>query len=382
MTSFTPLRELDLQPAEQVLVDRAGAFGRSHFGDGAAATPDYRALLKSACMQVLAGAEVPAALGGAGGTFAAVVRICETLAAAHTGFAFSLTNHQNVVARLATDGSDGARKRWLADMLRGDRIGCTAMTEAQSGSDFGALRTRARRHGNTWVLNGAKAWITNAQHADVLTVYAQTDPAAGIAGVGGFLVDAHTAGFERGPIYAGMGTEGTGVGEFSLHDCEVPEDAVLFPPGAGFKRAMRGVNRARIYVAAINATLIEVALRTALGHARERRAFGQPIASFQGIGWSLATAATHMQVMHALADAGARAEVRHEDTQAIAAMAKKYANEHAGAAITACMQAMGAGGLLPRSGLERLLGWARALCYADGTPEMMNERIATLLRKS
>lgn len=382
MSSLIPLRELNLQPAEQALVDAAASFGRAHFGESGAAAPDFRKLLKAACVAGLAGAEASAAQGGAAGTFAAVVRICETLAAWHTGFAFSLVNHQNVVARIAADGSDAAKQRWLADMLSGDRIGCTAMTEPQSGSDFAALRTRAQRHGNTWVLNGAKAWITNTAYADVLIVYAQTDPAAGIAGVGAFLVDAQSPGFERGPIYTGMGTEGTGVGEFKLHDCEVPASAVLFPPGAGFKRAMRGVNRARIYVAAINATMIEVALRTALHYTSKRQAFGQPIVSFQGIGWSLATVAMHMQAMHALADAGVRAEVRHEDTQAIAAMAKKYANDHAGLAITACMQAMGAQGLQPHSGLERLLGWARALCCADGTPEMMNERIAALLRKA
>lgn len=366
----------------QRLVDAARDFARAHLATHAMPDIDTHCeLLRRACSSGLAGIEVPQAFGGAGASFFTRMRVCEALARSHAGFAFSLVNHHNIIARLAQSGHPLLQKQLIGPMLQGTRIGCTAMTEPQSGSDFAAMQMRAERSEAGWRLSGTKAWITNAAFADVFLVYAQTDPDAGAAGIAGFIVLADDPGFTRGEAYTATGIEGMGVGEFTLNDCLIPDERVLYASGSGFGSAMRGVNQARVHVAAMNAALVERALQTALDYTTARRAFGQPIAEFQGVGWALADVATHLQAMRLLAHSAAQAIDAGEDAQVAAAMAKKYANDHASPAILTCMQAMGAHGLSHEAGLARLLGWAKAFCYTDGTPEMMNERIVRNMLK-
>jgi alkylation response protein AidB-like acyl-CoA dehydrogenase len=310
------------------------------------------------------------------------MRVCEELALYHAGFAFSLVNHHNVVSRIAQSGGSEVHRELITAMLDGSRIGCTAMTEPQSGSDFSAMQTEARPTHEGWVLSGAKAWITNASLADVFLVYAQTDAVKGADGVAGFIVLAEDIGFQRGHPYSASGIEGMGVGQFTLANCAVPNERLLYPPGEGFRAAMRGVNQARVHVAAMNAAMLETALAASLSYASNRQAFGAPVIEFQGLGWSLANAATHLQAMRLLAYAAASAIDAREDAQAMAAMAKKYANDTTMQAISTCMQAMGAHGITEEARLGSLLAWAKAFCYTDGTPEMMNERIVRHMRKA
>lgn len=365
-----------LSPAEQRLVEGAQRFATDDLSPITGLDiPTHLDLLRRACHAGLAGIEVPQAMGGAGASFYTRMRVCEELANGHAGFAFSLVNHHNIIARVAQSGHPELQRALIAPMLAGTHVGCTAMTEPQSGSDFAAMQTRAVRSNGGWVLDGGKAWITNAAFADVFLVYAQTDPDAGAAGIAGFIVLAEDDGFKRSDAYTASGIEGMGVGGFELKDCWIPEERVLYAPGNGFRSAMRGVNQARVHVAAMNASLVEQALNTALEYTTSRRAFNQTIAEFQGIGWSLADVATHLHAMRLLAHSAACTIDAGEDAQVAAAMAKKYANDHAAHAILACMQAMGAQGMTQESGLARLLGWAKAFCYTDGTPEMMNERI-------
>ncbi|KAA0890926.1 acyl-CoA dehydrogenase family protein [Pusillimonas sp. ANT_WB101] len=371
-----------LTSSEQTLIIKARDFAARQLPQATLANSDeHRQLLSRACHEGLAGIEVPVQMGGASASFSTRMRVCEELARHHAGFAFSLVNHHNIVSRVAHSGQPALRDSLVPLMLAGEHIGCTAMTEPQSGSDFTALQTTAVPHDNGWLLNGAKAWITNASLADVFLVYAQTDVTAGAKGVGGFIVFADDPGFKRGPACTVAGTEGMGVGEFGLTDCFIPEERLLYPPGDGFYAAMRGVNQARVHVAAINAAMLDTALSTACGYSESRQAFGKPVMAFQGLSWSLAGVATHLEAMRLLAYAGAQVIDAGQDAQGIAAMAKKYANDHTLQAISTCMQAMGAHGLTPQAGLDRMLTWAKAFCYTDGTPEMMNERIVRQLRK-
>jgi alkylation response protein AidB-like acyl-CoA dehydrogenase len=326
--------------------------------------------------------EVPVEFGGASASFSTRMRVCEELALYHAGFAFSLVNHHNVVSRIAQSGGSEVQRELIAAMLDGSRIGCTAMTEPQSGSDFSAMQTGAVPTQDGWVLSGAKAWITNASLADVFLVYAQTDAEKGADGVAGFIVLADDIGFQRGHPYSASGIEGMGVGQFTLTNCVVPNKRLLYPPGEGFRAAMRGVNQARVHVAAMNAAMLETALAASLSYASNRQAFGAPVIEFQGLGWSLANVATHLQAMRLLAYAAADAIDAREDAQAMAAMAKKYANDTTMQGISTCMQAMGAHGITEEARLGRLLAWAKAFCYTDGTPEMMNERIVRYMRKA
>ncbi|MFW8566380.1 acyl-CoA dehydrogenase family protein [Orrella sp. 11846] len=377
-----------LPESAQALLRTAHEFGQRHLQQDTADLSDSvrRDLLRLAIRAGLASMEVPIEHGGPGLTFATRMRVCETLANFDGAFAFSLVNHHNIMSRIARLGTEALRADVLRAMLAGDQIGCTAMTEPQSGSDFANMQTMATRTSDGWLLTGEKAWITNAALADVLLVYAQTDPTQGIGGIAGFVVKATTPGFERLPAYDAKFTRGTEVGGFALKDCFVADSHVLYPAPQGFKAAMSGVNQARIHVAALNTGLVDSALQTALNYARERNAFGVDLLSHQGIGWSLADVATQLQAMRLLLYQATRAvessQSSSEDVQMVAAMAKKFSNDHALQAIAQCMQAMGAEGLRDRYVLARHLACARALCYTDGTPEMMNERIRVLLRKS
>jgi alkylation response protein AidB-like acyl-CoA dehydrogenase len=372
-----------LESDEIALIENARQFGREYLTDDRPMDmSSHRQLIRQAGTYGLAGIEVPSHLGGASASYSTRMRVCEELAHYHAGFAFSLVNHHNIISRIALNGEHRIQHQLISTMLAGERIGCTAMTEPQSGSDFTSMQTKAARVQDGWVLNGAKTWITNASLADVFLVYAQTDEGKGADGVAGFIVLADDTGFVRGQPCQAAGVDGMGVGGFSLKNCVIPHDRVLYPAGDGFRAAMRGVNQARVHVAAMNAAMVERALLSALAYTNARQAFGATIIEFQGLSWSLANVATHLQAMRLLAYEAARAIDKGVDAQAIAAMAKKYANDNSANAILACMQAMGAYGITDEARLSQLLAWAKAFCYTDGTPEMMNQRIVRCLRKT
>ncbi len=385
------VREFDasLPPAAQALLARAAAFSAEHVAPFARDWEYQRQLpldaLVRACRAGLAGVEVPAAQGGLGLGFGARVRMVETLARHDAAFAFSLVNHHNVTARLATL-PDRPMGGWVPAMLAGELIGCTAMTEPEAGSDFSAIATRARRVAGGWSLTGEKAWITNAAVANVFLTYAQTEPGSGPKGIAGFIVrvdpgdEPGLTSFTRRPAFALHGAHAIGAGGFALDEFFVPDDQVMYAPGTGFKSAMAGVNAARTYVAALCAGMLDESLAQALAYGESRHAFRRPLLDNQGLRWSLADVASELEAIRLLTYRATRLIEVGEDAQWAAAVAKKFANERAVAGICACMQAMGAHGLRSELPLARHLATARVLSYTDGSVEMMNERIGHLLR--
>lgn len=170
------------------------------------------------------------------------------------------------------------------------------------------------------------------------------------------------------------------MGGFALERLFVADDAVLYPPGDGFKSALQDVNRARVYVAAMNAGLLDASLETALHYGEQREALGARLLDFQGLRWKLVDVATELEALRLLTYRAARLIDGGGDAQLAAAMAKKFGNDRALAGVATCMQAMGANGLRADYPLARHLAAAKLLTYTDGSIEMMNERIAHLLR--
>lgn len=372
-----------LTEKERDLVAQAAQFAATHLSAGTQSVPstERRALLKLASTEGLAGMEVPSRYGGCGGTFSVRVRVCEELARHDAAFSFALVNHHNVASRIANSAQESIKQKLLPQMLSGKTFSCTAMTEPQSGSDFVAMQTHAVPVEGGWILNGAKAWITNAAFADVFLVYAQTDTTLGAKGIAGFIVLSEDAGFARTDPYDAPTVQAMEVGGFTLRDCFVSDDRVIYPAPSGFMAAMNGVNHARIHVAAMNAGMIEQSLHTTLTYGESHTAFGKPVLDYQGLKWSLADVNTDLTALRLMLYTAAQAIDSGQDAQNIAAMSKKYANDKALHAISQCMQAMGAEGLRDQYPLTRHLNCARAFCYTDGTPEMMNERISYLMRK-
>ena len=361
---------------------RAAAFAASHVAPSAAlwAREGRMGLeaLAAAAKAGLLGLEVPQAMGGEGLGFRAKMAMAEALAAESWDFAFSLVNTQNVGAKLARDSAPALAQTYVPALMRGERVGATALTEPGAGSDFAAIRTRAVAEGDGWRLDGEKAWITNAAVADVFVTYVQTDPEKGWRGVACFLVDGTRAGFSRAPVEALSGGMAIGAGGFRLDGYRASAAEMLHPPGEAFKQAMGSVNGARTYVAGMCCAMVEKCLGVAIDYGKARSAFGRPIIANQGLRWLLADVATDLEAARLLVDKAAALVEQGTDAALAAAHAKKFATRMAVVRISDCMQAMGAAGLREDYPFLRHLASARVANYTDGSTEMQNERIAAI----
>jgi len=336
--------------------------------------------LREAARAGLLSFETPTDFGGLGCDFQTKQAICEELSRGDMALAFSLINTQNIAAKLAAAPNSAGYRDTISALMSADIFGATALSEPGAGSDFAGISTLAEPTEQGWVLNGSKAWITNAAIADIFIVYAQTAPGSGWRGIAAFLVDARKPGFSRGEIYSLLGGRAIGAGEFHLRDYQVSAQDLLSPPGEAFKQAMTQVNGARAYVASMCCGMIDDALKRALSYGQSRSAFGQPLLNNQGLMWSLVDVATDLEALRALAEKAGRLIDAQEDAVMAAAVAKKLAGRVTVPAITACIQAMGANGLRVENALGRHLAGAKIAAFADGSTEMMNERIAASLR--
>ena len=377
--------DLPLTQPEQDMLARAVEFARNEVAPKAQGWEDERRqpieTLREASLAGFAGLEVPQSLGGFGGRFRLKARLAEEMARDCFAFSFSLINHMGLAGKIARDAPGEIARKYLPEMLAGEAIGCTALTEPNAGSDFAAISTHAKKVDGGWMINGEKAWITNAAHADLMFLYAQTDPAAGWRGVAGFLIDAREDGVTRVPPFEMMGGHAIGVGGFKLTDHFVPDIRMMSAPGDGFKAAMAGVNAARTYVATMCCGMTEAAIELAAKYASERAAFGGHIADFQGLRWRLADAQTEVEAARLLAYRATLAVEQGTDAEIPAAHAKKYAARMADERLTRSMQVMGAEGLKRDYSIGRQIACARIANYVDGTTEIQNERIARDLFK-
>ncbi len=378
--------ELGLGPHERRAIDTAAAFAHDVVAPAAASWEAARSLPREVVTEAagagLAGLLAPTDVGGAGVGVVAMARIMEQLAAADLAFAFVLVVHNNLVGSIARRGRDHQRAALLGPMIAGERLGSFLLTEPTGGSDAAALRTTAApdRAGSGWQLDGDKSWITSATHADVLAVYAQTDAYAGWRGIAAFLVDADRPGVVRTEPYAMLGAHAMGAGGFAFRAVRLVEEDLFVPVGQGFRAAMEGIDAARAVVAAMCSGMLADALGRAVAHTRQRAAFGQKVADFQGVQWMLADVATDLVAARRLAYDAARAVHNGAaDASVAAAHAKKFATRVALGGIAQCMQVMGADGLRQDHPLARHLAAAKVTQYLDGATEIQNVVIARSL---
>lgn len=368
---------------DEDLLQRTEAFAREVVAPAAAGWEAERRIgleaLQAAATLGLTGIEVPVAWGGLGLGYASKARMAELLAAADFGFTMSLLNTHNVAAKLARE-APALAARYVPDLLAGRRLGCTALTEPGAGSDFGAIRTHAVRTPQGWRLDGAKAWITNAALADVIVLHAQTEAGSGGRGIACFLVDGTRPGFVREPAYGLSGQHAIGAGGFRLDGYMATDDELLHPPGQAFKAALRSINGARVYIAAMCNGMVGEALRIAQAYGARRQAFGQPLAGHQGWRWRLAEAATELQAARLLVAQAAEQVQSGADAQLLSAQAKLFATRMAERQLPALAQAMGAEGLREVHPFGRHQAGARVASFVDGSSEMLLERIAALQR--
>ena len=372
--------------AVEDLLQRTAEFARDVVRPGAPRWETERRIAREAISAAgvlgLTGLEVPVDFGGLGLGYRVKARVAEILGAADFGFTMSLLNTQNVAAKLAREAPAELARRHVPELLSGRRLGCTALTEPGAGSDFGAIVTTATHTTQGWRLDGVKAWITNAAEAELIVLYAQTEPGSGARGIGCFLVDASQPGFVRKPACALTCQHAIGAGGFRLEGYVARDEHMLQPPGQAFKSAMRSINGARVYIAAMCNGMVGEALDVASDYGRRRHSFGQPLAAHQGWRWRLAEAATELEASRLMvAQASAQIESG-ADAQLKAAQAKLFATRMAERQLPALAQAMGAEGLREQHPFGRHLAGARVACFVDGSSEMLLERIAALQRQS
>ncbi len=280
---------------------------------------------------------------------------------------------------LKLGGTEQQRATWLPRLAAGEVLAAYALTEAGSGSDSAAMRTTARRDGDEWVLDGTKRFITNAGVAGLYTVFAKTDPAAGHAGISGFLVEADTPGFEVARLEEKLGIAGSTTGELVLDGCRIPATNLLGEVGGGFRLAMRILDRSRAGVAAQALGIAQGATDYALEYARTRETMGRPIAEHQLIAGKLADMETATEAARGLLYRYGRmlddGVPDHELTKA-SAMAKLYCGDVAMQVTVDAVQVLGGYGYVKEYPVERFLRDAKITQIYEGTQEIQRIVIA------
>jgi isovaleryl-CoA dehydrogenase len=279
--------------------------------------------------------------------------------------------HSNLcVNQIRRNGTDAQKRTYLPKLISGEHVGALAMSEAGAGSDVVSMKLRADKTGDRYVLNGTKFWITNGPCADVLVVYAKTDPTAGPRGITAFLIEKGFKGFGTAQKLDKLGMRGSDTGELIFDDCEVPEENVLGGPGKGVNVLMSGLDYERAVLAAGPLGIMQAALDVVIPYVHQRKQFGQPIGEFQLVQGKLADMYTTMNACKAYVYAVARACDRGEATRKDAAGAILYAAEKATQIALDAVQLLGGNGYINDYPTGRLLRDAKLYEIGAGTSEI------------
>ena len=330
----------------------------------------------------LMGVAVPAEWGGAGMDAVSYALAMEEISrgCAGTGVIMSV-NNSLFCDPVLKFGTDEQRREFLVPFARGEKLGCFALTEPMSGSDAAEMRTTAEHRGAEYVLNGSKNFITNGPQADAVLVFAMTDRAKGHKGISAFLVPAETKGLVRGKPDEKVGIRASGSCTIFFEGCAIPERYRLGGEGDGFKVAMATLDGGRIGIGAQALGIARAALEEAVAYAKERKAFGQSIASFQAIQFMLADMATELDAARLLVWRAATRKdlgVRHS---AESAMAKLYASEMCERVTSKALQIHGGYGYVKEYDAERHWRDSRITEIYEGTSEIQRLVISAAVLK-
>jgi isovaleryl-CoA dehydrogenase len=317
------------------------------------------------------GVTVEEEYGGAGMGYLEHVVAMEEISRASASVGLSYGAHSNLcVNQIRRNGTAAQRSRYLPKLISGEHVGALAMSEPGAGSDVVSMKLRADRKGDRYVLNGTKMWITNGPDADVLVVYAKTDPSAGPRGITAFLIEKSFPGFSASQKLDKLGMRGSNTAELVFQDCEVPEENVLAEIGGGAKVLMSGLDYERAVLAAGPLGIMQACMDVVLPYVHERKQFGQPIGEFQLMQGKIADMYTTLNASKAYVYAVAKACDRGETTRKDAAGAILYAAEKATWMALEAIQALGGNGYINDYPTGRLLRDAKLYEIGAGTSEI------------
>jgi isovaleryl-CoA dehydrogenase len=309
--------------------------------------------------------------GGAGLGYLEHVVAMEEVSRASASVGLSYGAHSNLcINQIRRWGSDEQKRRYLPKLISGEHVGALAMSEAGAGSDVVAMKLQARRQGSRFVLNGTKFWITNGPHADVLVVYAKTDPGAESRGITAFLIEKSFKGFRCAQKLDKLGMRGSDTGELVFEDCEVPEENAMGPINGGVGVLMSGLDYERTVLAGGPLGIMQASLDAVLPYVRERKQFGQPIGSFQLMQAKVADMYVALNAARAYVYAVAKACDAGQTRRADAAGAILMASESAVKVALEAVQALGGAGYTKDYPVERYLRDAKLYDIGAGTNEI------------
>lgn len=326
----------------------------------------------------LLGVDMPEEYGGVG----ASVEICQMIVGEMARMCLaSVAGGYNIQANIVMPyilnlGSEEQKKEWLPKMCTGDAVGALAMTEPGAGSDLAAMKTRAVKDGDDWVINGSKIFITNGIHADVVIVCAKTDTTAGSKGISLFLVDATISGFNRGSKIEKIGMHASDTAELFFEDVRVPETALLGSLGKGFIHLMDELPRERMGCAMQAIGSCDGAMKITIDYVQERSAFGKKISDFQNTRFKLASLKAEVELCRAYMNQCMAKFMAHEMTVEDAAILKLTTTETQCKVVDECLQLFGGYGFTREYPISRFYADARIQKIYGGTSEIMKEVIA------
>jgi len=332
----------------------------------------------------LMGVGIPEEYGGLGGGVLETCLAVEEISWACPGVATAYAANWLGIMPILLAGSEEQKQKYVRPVARGEKLAAFCLTEAEAGSDAGAIRTTARRDGDFYVLDGTKQWITNGGEADIYTVIALTAPEKGPRGASCFVVEKGTPGLSFGRKEKKMGIRASATREVVFTGCRIPASQLVGREGQGFAIAMRTLDRARPGVGAQAVGLAQGALDRALAYARQRVQFGKPIISFQAIAHMLADMATQIEAARALVYATARTiDAGAKDFAKESAMAKLFASDVAMRVAIDAVQIFGGYGYMRDYPVEKLMRDAKITQIYEGTNQIQRNVIAQeLLRES
>ncbi len=381
--------DFDLSSEQAAIIETAGRYAADRLesnvealdhGEGRA---EFLASLKGLAELGYMGLNLSSDYGGSeAGALSCALAVQEVAkTCSSTAVTMSVTNLVGEVIQAI--GSQEQKETFLPSLADGRfPAGSFCLTESGAGSDPASMKTRAEKDGNGWLLNGSKLYITSAEYAGILIVWAVTDPDAPKGkGISLFLVDPATAGITIGKAENKMGQSGSATNEVVFQDCKIPASALLGEENAGFRTAMKELTGGRINVSGIALGIADAAMKTAVAYVREREQFGTKVADFQGIQWMIADTYTELEAGRLLMLQAAQLKDENRPYAKAASMAKLFSTEAANRACYTALQLMGGAGYIKDNPLERYTRDVRITTIYEGTSEIQRVIIARELMK-
>ncbi|MES2386391.1 MAG: acyl-CoA dehydrogenase [Bacteroidota bacterium] len=330
----------------------------------------------------LMGVLVPEEYGGSGFGYGEYVTAIVELSRIDPSIGLSMAAHNSLcTGHILQFGSEEQKMKYLPRLASADWIGAWGLTEPNTGSDSGNMQTTAVRDGDSWVLNGAKNFITHGKSGDVAVVIVRTGKVGDSHGMSAFIVERGTPGFSAGRKEDKLGMRASETTELIFTDCRIPADNMLGNEGDGFIQAMKVLDGGRISIAALSLGIAYGAFDAALQYSKERKQFGKAISSFQGISFKLADMATEIEASRLLILRAADLKNRHQPVTLESAMAKYYASEVAVKCANEAVQIFGGYGFTKDYPVEKFYRDAKLCTIGEGTSEIQKLVIARMLLK-